>query len=980
MAGLLTTASLQLVMTADDQLSSVLTALQDQVSVLTERFAALGDIMNGISDDMDEVMGTVADTTDKATQSVQDLEAAFNTAADTSEAAGSSMVDSLDAGAQAADRVSTALRAMPAEIDAMKADFADFTAAEDAAVEATRALLDLMQQMRGVGQADAETAQAFADAIASANDLATTLGGTLSDVSGPMQTANTAMVEFKQTLAEASAQATDMAASLSEAEGTSAKTAGTSFLGGFGSGLGGKIMTGGMMGLMGYMGLGMLSNVGQEWQGVLAMMHENTGMTAAQSAQAMNMLGYGGISGAGSASFLQGMYGSLRTTLTPQIGTGMLSKNAILLQSLGINQQSLAQSPWMLLNQIQSQYMHLIGQGQGGEAAQLLSLTGTGQLQGAFTQWGSLQKQTANTLPANTSEAQIKQLANQSMQLSTALFKLSMAFDMLATDLTPMITPLVRGFGDIVTAINKSRVIGPILDILGEHVRLLAGAFAAFKLTQWIAQAFKGVATMQVAAGVVNVVGKGGPGGGLPGVPAAAPSSAPEDVASGGLLADLGLADGGLADVASLAASTVAFPLALLTGIPAMEKAAGVPINKHDLLAPGPGGLNFMQRAMNFGSGASDAAVHLHTLNQHTRNLGGAAALAGRQLVAFNQHTRDVSSTASLTGTQFQSLSQHARTMMASAVQAGDQFHTLHASLTDVQGGASQFGTSLSAGLLAHLRTAQGGVGQFGQTTQATLDSWNTGTQGTFNTWASTTAATTTKSLATIRGQWQGWLTALGTDLAHQQQQSSPKTGVAGWVQQAMKLAGVSGSGWSRGLMELVHAESGGNPHAVAKQGALYGYHYYHGRRVPYYEHAQGLAQMMPSTFGEYAMAGMGNIMNPIDNLIASIRYIMANFGNMGNLIRSTGLGTSGYKGYASGGLLSEPVRGVGLNSGQGYLFGESGPEWVIPQSRMGGGGGGGAVTLNVNVVAGTSDPRGLAQQVSTEILQVLKRQGNWNI
>jgi SLT domain-containing protein len=45
-------------------------------------------------------------------------------------------------------------------------------------------------------------------------------------------------------------------------------------------------------------------------------------------------------------------------------------------------------------------------------------------------------------------------------------------------------------------------------------------------------------------------------------------------------------------------------------------------------------------------------------------------------------------------------------------------------------------------------------------------------------------------------------------------------------------------------------------------------------------EHATGLMQTLPSTFREYALPGHTNIYNPVDNMIAAIRYILARYGN----------------------------------------------------------------------------------------------------
>lgn len=51
----------------------------------------------------------------------------------------------------------------------------------------------------------------------------------------------------------------------------------------------------------------------------------------------------------------------------------------------------------------------------------------------------------------------------------------------------------------------------------------------------------------------------------------------------------------------------------------------------------------------------------------------------------------------------------------------------------------------------------------------------------------------------------------------------------------------------------------------------------------------------------------------------------------------------------ADGGIINEPVVGVGLKSNSSYLLGESGPEAVVPTGAMGGGGSN--VSVNINAV-----------------------------
>jgi hypothetical protein len=140
-------------------------------------------------------------------------------------------------------------------------------------------------------------------------------------------------------------------------------------------------------------------------------------------------------------------------------------------------------------------------------------------------------------------------------------------------------------------------------------------------------------------------------------------------------------------------------------------------------------------------------------------------------------------------------------------------------------------------------------------------------------------------------------------------------------LEQALKITQTPLS-WLPALETLVSKESGGNASAVDPilvDG----------------EHAAGLLQELPSTFAEYALPGYAsNIDNPLDNAIASIRYIKAEYGSPGNI---TGIGKPGtYTGYSAGGMVSEPVFGLGLNSGRGYSFAEHGPEYVGPISGTG--------------------------------------------
>jgi phage-related protein len=132
---------------------------------------------------------------------------------------------------------------------------------------------------------------------------------------------------------------------------------------------------------------------------------------------------------------------------------------------------------------------------------------------------------------------------------------------------------------------------------------------------------------------------------------------------------------------------------------------------------------------------------------------------------------------------------------------------------------------------------------------------------------------------------------------------------VQSWITAAMAATGVPGN-WAGALATIAMNESGGNPNAENDWdiNALNG------------DPSRGLFQTIGATFAAYALPGHGNILNPIDNAIAAIRYIQARYGSVFNVpgIQSIANG-GGYVGYANGTNFN-PVEGD-------YLVGERGPE-----------------------------------------------------
>ena len=120
-------------------------------------------------------------------------------------------------------------------------------------------------------------------------------------------------------------------------------------------------------------------------------------------------------------------------------------------------------------------------------------------------------------------------------------------------------------------------------------------------------------------------------------------------------------------------------------------------------------------------------------------------------------------------------------------------------------------------------------------------------------------------------------------------------------IKQALGMAGLpQTSQYIKAWQEQARTESTFNPKAKNPSGA------------------SGLVQVKPGTFNQYKLPGHGNIWNPLDNLIAGMRYAKARYGKSGMLSR-IGHGLP----YATGGLIN--------SSGLYQLAEEGHPEFVIP-------------------------------------------------
>ncbi|MFC0439785.1 transglycosylase SLT domain-containing protein [Kutzneria buriramensis] len=121
----------------------------------------------------------------------------------------------------------------------------------------------------------------------------------------------------------------------------------------------------------------------------------------------------------------------------------------------------------------------------------------------------------------------------------------------------------------------------------------------------------------------------------------------------------------------------------------------------------------------------------------------------------------------------------------------------------------------------------------------------------------------------------------------------APQGQVKEWIDEAMKILQENGVDTSKmsenDIWAIIQHESGGNPHAInlwdsnAKAG----------------HPSKGLMQCIDSTFQSNKLPGHDDIYNPVDNIIAGVRYSIARYGSVSNVpgIRSMAHGGA-YQGY----------------------------------------------------------------------------------
>lgn len=181
---------------------------------------------------------------------------------------------------------------------------------------------------------------------------------------------------------------------------------------------------------------------------------------------------------------------------------------------------------------------------------------------------------------------------------------------------------------------------------------------------------------------------------------------------------------------------------------------------------------------------------------------------------------------------------------------------------------------------------------------------------------------------------------------------------IQSWIRQALSLTGEPLS-WLGPLSLIAQHESGGNPNAIN----LWDINAKHG------DPSKGLMQVISTTFAGNMLPGHNNIWNPVDNAAAAIRYIARRYGSVFNVPGVVSMMHGGpYVGYAEGGVINEPIVGVGLRSGTQYAFGERGSEAVVPLGgRSGGGSAAGQIVIQNHIYF---DGREVSNQVGARIVQ----------
>jgi len=109
-----------------------------------------------------------------------------------------------------------------------------------------------------------------------------------------------------------------------------------------------------------------------------------------------------------------------------------------------------------------------------------------------------------------------------------------------------------------------------------------------------------------------------------------------------------------------------------------------------------------------------------------------------------------------------------------------------------------------------------------------------------------------------------------------------------GWITEAITVLNAHGYSVSyQAIYETAMHESSGNPDSVDRSDS----------NAAEGHPSIGLMQTIQPTFDEYALSGYDDIYNPVDNIIAAVRYAAANYGSLDDVVAER-CGGSCWRGY----------------------------------------------------------------------------------
>lgn len=172
-------------------------------------------------------------------------------------------------------------------------------------------------------------------------------------------------------------------------------------------------------------------------------------------------------------------------------------------------------------------------------------------------------------------------------------------------------------------------------------------------------------------------------------------------------------------------------------------------------------------------------------------------------------------------------------------------------------------------------------------------------------------------------------------------------------------------------IKDIITGESGGNPWSInlSDSNAAAGHP------------SEGIMQTIPGTFSAYAMAGHKDIWNPVDNIIAGVKYAIATYKSLDNVpgVEAVKAGKP-YVGYSSGAWDLPSDQVASLHKGEMVLPASSAQSVrnAVISDALGTGGSGastpGGVSLNfrpgsIQITIGAPVSSGTAQQAATAIV-----------